>query len=64
MEMENLLTAEELAGVLKVKPGTIYKYAIRRVLPSVKVGGALRFRMDKIREYVENHSREPIRREK
>jgi excisionase family DNA binding protein len=41
--MERLLTPYEAAEFLRVKRSTLYTWAYRRVIPSVKVGGALRF---------------------
>lgn len=61
--MQSLLTVEEVAETLRVATGTIYKYAMRGILPTVKVNGALRFRPEKIAEYVDRNSREARVRE-
>lgn len=41
--MERLLTPREAAELLQVKRSTLYTWAYRRLIPSVKVGGSLRF---------------------
>ncbi len=38
IDIENLLTAEELAERFRVKPGTVREWARKGVIPSVKPG--------------------------
>jgi excisionase family DNA binding protein len=45
---ENIVTAKELAGCLKLTEATIYKLASRGELPGFKIGDSWRFHMDKI----------------
>lgn len=44
-----LLTARELCQVLRVPMSTIYHYAARGVVPSIRIGGRLRFDEQRIR---------------
>ena len=39
-----ILTLEEVAGFLRLKPQTIYKWAQERRIPAVKLGKEWRFR--------------------
>ena len=44
MSSDELLTIEELADYLKVRPRTIYPWARSGMLPAVKIVGQWRFR--------------------
>jgi excisionase family DNA binding protein len=44
--MENIVTAKELAGLLKLTGANIYKLASRGELPGFKIGDSWRFHMD------------------
>ncbi len=46
--MENIVTAKELAGFLKLTKATIYKLASSGKLPGVKIGDSWRFDMDEV----------------
>ena len=46
-----LLTAEEVAGVLRLSTWQIYELARRGVIPHVHVGRCVRFREDTIDEW-------------
>jgi excisionase family DNA binding protein len=46
--MENIMTAKELAGCLKLTEATIYKLALRGELPGFKIGDSWRFDMNEI----------------
>jgi excisionase family DNA binding protein len=43
-ETDRLLTVDEVAAKLKLKPSTIRAYAERGILPCVRVGNRLRFK--------------------
>lgn len=50
---EEFLTAEEVAGLLKVKTSTIYQWVARKCIPFHRVGGtALRFLKSEIIEHI------------
>ncbi len=49
---ERLLTVREVAGRLGVSPALVYKLCQRNVLPSLRIGGALRFQPQATREYM------------
>ena len=57
---KRLLNAEEAAEFLGLKVDTIYKKARLRELPSVKVGRALRFDLQALERFVEQHAIETI----
>ena len=51
-----LLNAKEAARYLGLEVDTIYKKARLRELPSVKVGRALRFDVQALERYIEEHT--------
>ena len=53
-----LLTAEQVAEELNVKPSTIRAYAERGILPSVAVGNRLRFRRSDVGLWIARRYRE------
>ena len=42
--LEQLLTVDEVAGLLRLRPSTVRAYAERGSLPCARIGGRLRFR--------------------
>jgi len=50
-----LLTAEEVAKLLKVSAKTIYLWAKQHRLRSVNLGRAVRFRQEDLSEFLERH---------
>lgn len=48
------LTVKELAALLHIKPQTLYAWAAQGKIPSVNFHGLVRFRADKIKEWVES----------
>lgn len=55
-----LLNVREAALYLGLEVDTVYKKSRLRELPSVKVGGALRFDVQALARYIEQHSIETI----
>ena len=51
-----LLKPEEAAQYLGLEVDTVYKKSRLRELPSVKVGGALRFDVIALERYIEEHT--------
>lgn len=52
--MEQLLTAEEVAGILKVSPSAVFKWAKRKVIPSYRIHEkCLRFKEEDIRVFID-----------
>jgi len=49
---EELLTVEDLAPLLRVRPEWLYAAARRGTVPSVKVGRYVRFRKADIEEWI------------
>ena len=54
--MKNLLTVTETAEALNVKPATIRSWLLRRKLPRVNCGRAVRIPADAIVEFIERNT--------
>ena len=52
--VETLLTGNEVAKTLRLPKSTIYDHARSGILPSVRIGRAVRFRPEDITEFVRN----------
>lgn len=50
---EPLLTAADVAELLRFSPATIVDWAEREELPAFKVGGRLRFRLSEVLDWLE-----------
>jgi PTS system nitrogen regulatory IIA component len=50
--MTPLMTAEDAANYFQCSPRTIYEWAERGLLPSVKLGRLVRFREEDLEAYV------------
>lgn len=50
--MERFITVKEAAEMISCKPATVYKYAQRKQLPSVKIAGLRRFRPRDIESFI------------
>ena len=57
---KRLLKVEEAARFLGLEVDTVYKKARLRELPSVKVGRALRFDVEALQRFIEQHTIETI----
>ena len=57
---KRLLKVEEAARYLGLEVDTVYKKARLRELPSVKVGRALRFDIEALGRFIEQHTIETI----
>jgi PTS system nitrogen regulatory IIA component len=53
--MEDILTLEEVAKYLKLKPQTIYTWAQNNKIPAVKLGKEWRFRKSVIDRWFDQH---------
>jgi excisionase family DNA binding protein len=49
------LTINELCGLLKVEPATIYQLTYRGKIPHYKIANRLRFRLSEILSWIEEH---------
>ena len=54
-----LVTIREAARYLSVSVSTLYGWVWQRRIPFVKVGRALRFDLDDLREFVEGNKQRP-----
>jgi excisionase family DNA binding protein len=57
--MEKLLTAEEVARILSVSAAWVYDHADRKrpLIPSVRLGKAVRFRPEDLQKFIEEMTR-------
>ncbi len=53
--MEDIMTLEEVAKYLKLKPQTIYTWAQNKKIPAAKLGKEWRFRKSVIDKWFNNH---------
>lgn len=53
--MEDLLTVEDVAKILKLQPGTIYRLIYKKEIPVIKIGlRTYRFRQEDIMKFIES----------
>jgi excisionase family DNA binding protein len=61
--MDKLLTPQELAQTLNVKPGTVYSWISRGIgIPFIKISGTIRFREKSVEEWLKEKEREQKKR--
>lgn len=53
--MDKIMTIEEVARYLKMKPQTIYTWAQKGKIPAAKIGKEWRFRKDLLDEWFNQH---------
>ncbi len=51
--MQKLLTVEEIADYLQVRPSTIYQWTHQGFIPHVKLGNRVRFRLSQVDRWIE-----------
>lgn len=54
--MTKLMTTDEVADLLSVKPATIRKWVHLQEIPVVRLGRAVRFRADELEKWIDNKS--------
>jgi excisionase family DNA binding protein len=54
-DLANLLTVDDVARVLALRPSTVRTYCEDRRLAHVRIGGRLRFKAEDIAEWIEHH---------
>ena len=55
--MQKLLTPKELSQLLQVKLSTVYKWAHYGYVPCVKIGNLIKFREQKVEEWLKKRER-------
>lgn len=55
--LQRLLTYNEAADILAVKPQTLRQWVSTKRIPYVKIGAAVRFRQDQLEELIRSSSR-------
>ena len=52
--MEELLTAEEVARILKISPSAVFKWSKKKIIPSYRIHEkCLRFKEEDIKHFIE-----------
>ncbi|OGP18883.1 MAG: hypothetical protein A2038_15900 [Deltaproteobacteria bacterium GWA2_57_13] len=59
--MEEILTADQVAGLLQVHVKTVYKFAQEGSIPGRKVGGVWRFSKEAIVRFVAGNERKKLK---
>ena len=59
--LRTLLTARELASILKISPRTVYNLVWKKKITSVKVAGSLRFSLTDIEQWLNAQKREAVK---
>ncbi len=54
-ENDKIMTLEEVAGYLRLKPQTIYTWAQEKKIPAAKLGKEWRFKKSVIDKWFNNH---------
>jgi len=57
-KLPDILTVEELAELVRVKPVTIYRLVRRDEIPHFRVGRTIRFRRDDVERIVDTSARQ------
>ena len=55
--LQRLLTYQEAADILAVKPQTLRQWVCYKRIPCVKIGSAVRFRPEQLEEFIQNSAR-------
>jgi len=55
--MDKLLTVEEIAEYLKLRPSTIYQWTHQGFIPHIKLGNRVRFRISQIEKWLDSKSK-------
>ena len=55
MADDEIMTLEEVAAYLKLKPQTIYSWAQEKKIPAAKIGKEWRFKKSVLDEWFNNH---------
>ena len=54
--LQRLMTVEEIADYLQVKPSTIYQWTHTGFIPHVKIGNPVKFKMSQIDRWIEKRA--------
>ena len=59
MLTDRLLTAEQIAAILSVSTAWVYDHTARKrpLLPSVRLGRVVRFRLEDVRKFIDEMSK-------
>lgn len=50
----NIVTINEVSGILKVKKSTLYAWTEKRMMPFIKLNGVLRFDLDEVMGWIKS----------
>lgn len=54
--MPEYLKVDEVANLLRISKGDVYRKCMHREIPFIKLGGRSLFDTDKLREWIEEHA--------
>ncbi|MCP4583674.1 MAG: helix-turn-helix domain-containing protein [candidate division Zixibacteria bacterium] len=54
--MEKLLTVEQIAEHLQMKPSTIYQWTHQGFIPYIKLGNRVRFKVSHVEKWLESRT--------
>jgi excisionase family DNA binding protein len=57
----SLITISELSKKIGKSPSTLYKLTMRKEIPYIKLGGAVRFDEQRIDAWILSHAVEPVK---
>ncbi len=60
MDMESLLTAKEVANLLRLSPQTLYKMLNDGDIPAIRVGSQWRFEHEALKAWITRQASLPI----
>ena len=60
MAEQKLMSVDEAAARLGLRPSTVRKYVLIQHIPFVKIGSRVLFSPDRLDRWVAEHSREPV----
>ena len=61
LRCQRLLTAQELSGIVNVKPKTLYSYAEQGLIPCYKIESSVRFRGLEIADWLRARARQSVK---
>jgi len=53
--MDKLLTAAEVAQLLRIHPSTLYRFLRLRSIPAFRIGGDWRFKQEEVEKWIKKH---------
>ncbi|GHU86679.1 hypothetical protein FACS189476_00300 [Spirochaetia bacterium] len=61
VDVETLLTYDDVAALTKIKIGTLRKYVLRDCIPYCKLNGFIRFKPLELQKWIEDNLHRPVK---